>query len=503
MSSAEFISQSQNDADVLFRLTDRLYRASEQRDVFEAALDAITEGLGCARASILLFDEAGVMRFVAARGLSEEYRRKVEGHTPWRPNQRGPQPIFVQDIERTDEPDWIKNTIKKEGVRSLSFVPLEVRGGCAGKFMTYYEAPRIFTPRDTAIAITIARQVGFSIERMHQEASRRKIEQDLRESEERFRVMSEHAPVMIWMSDPNGKCLHLNKMLRDFWGVDESAIPTFEWGSTMHPDDAQQVGDAIKQAIENRSSASTRGRFRSVDGQWRVLHTSARPRIANGEFLGMIGVNIDITSQENAERARKDAEAHRELLIAELNHRVKNTLSVVQAIAHQTFRGVAGDARAAFEGRLLALARSHDLLTHSNWRSVSIKELAFASVQNTAGGDGRISIVGPEIVLSAREAVALGMAFHELTTNALKYGALSNDSGSIELSWQLDPGTPRKLKVVWRESGGPPVKPPGRSGFGSVLLEKILASDLNANIELDFRPTGLICSISGDLGQSR
>lgn len=186
-----------SEATALLRLTDRLYRAQTDDDVHEAALDAIVETLGCRRASILLFDEAGVMQFVACRGLSDEYRRAVTGHTPWKPGHRDPHPIFVSDIDDTDEPDWIKKVIKDENIRALAFIPLVVGGAAIGKFMTYHETPRSFSRHESDLAIMIARQVGFSIERARSEKARRTAEQELRESEERFRLMSEHAPVMI------------------------------------------------------------------------------------------------------------------------------------------------------------------------------------------------------------------------------------------------------------------------------------------------------------------
>ncbi len=481
------------EATALFRLTDRLYRARTDQDVHEAALDAIVETLGCQRASILLFDEAGVMQFVAARGLSDEYRRKLAGHTPWKPGHPDPHPIFVSDIEGTDEPDWIKKVIKDENIRALAFIPLVAGGVAVGKFMTYYELPRNFSGHESDLAVMIARQVGFSIERARSEKARRAAEQELRESEERFRLMSEHAPVMIWMSDAQGKCLHLNRLLREFWGVSEEDTAAFDWSKTIHPEDLGHIGKTMTRALAERSNVSLNGRYRRADGSYRVLHTDARPRLSDGQFRGMIGVNVDVTEREEAEAARRSAEARRELLVAELNHRVKNTLSVVQAIANQTFRGTAQDARAAFEGRLMALARSHDLLTKSDWRSVSLREVAAMSVQDAE--ETRTSVGGPAILLPPARAVALGMVLHELFTNALKYGALSNNGGRVAVRWTLDNKMPEAIEISWLEDGGPPVSVPSRKGFGSILVERMVKSDLQGDVVIDFRPQGLACRI--------
>lgn len=488
-----------NEAATLYRLTDRLYRAQSADDVYDAALDAITGALGCTRASILLFDEAGVMRFVATRGLSEHYRTTLQGHTPWQAGHPDPEPIFVSDIDDTDEADWVKTMIKDEGIRALGFIPLVAQGRAIGKFMTYYETPRSFPEHEIELAVTIARQVGFSIERSRSDRAREVAEHELRESDERFRLMSEQAPVMIWMSDESGKCLHLNKLLRDFWGVGDDNITAFDWSSTMHPEDAPEIARAMMEAMDNRTSVDLKGRYRDAQGRWRVLQTVARPRLSNGQFLGMIGVNTDITEREEVEAGRRQAEAHRELLVAELNHRVKNTLSVVLAIAHQTFKGTADDAQDAFRGRLVSLARSHDLLTDSNWTQVGLRELAAGSLQMQDGDEARVSLQGPAVLLTPRQAVSLSMALHELFTNAMKYGALSNREGHVTLEWEWLDETPPRLELRWQEHGGPAVAPPTRSGFGSLLLQRSLKGDLNAEVTLDFDPEGLVCVIRAPL----
>src|SRR5581483_8617543 len=130
------------------------------------------ETLGCRRASILLFDDAGVMRFVAWRGLSDHYRAALEGHSPWKLGDRSPDPIFVEDIDETDESARVKRVIKQESINALAFIPLVANGGVIGKFMTYHEAPRHFSAGEKELAVTIARQVGFSLERAHAEQAR-------------------------------------------------------------------------------------------------------------------------------------------------------------------------------------------------------------------------------------------------------------------------------------------------------------------------------------------
>lgn len=363
----------------LFQFTERLHGANSLEAVYSAALDAIGDALGCDRASILLFDATGFMRFVAWRGLSDAYRNNVDGHSPWKRDARNPAPICVSDIDLSDEPDSLKKTIKAEGIGALTFIPLIVDGRLIGKFMTYYREAHSFSEDEMSLANTIARQLALAI--VHQSAA-----EELRQSEERFRLMSEHAPVMIWMSDAQNRCLHLNRMLRRFWGVAEADIPTFDWRTTMHPEDMERIGQSMMEAVKVRAPVEVKGRYLNATGVYRVLHTSAQPRFsAKGEFAGMIGVNVDVTERE-------EVEAERELLIAELNHRVKNTLAVVQSIAHQTFREpeTAPDARKAFEGRLIALALAHNQLTQLNWEHVSLERIARVILKVTEDGSGRI-----------------------------------------------------------------------------------------------------------------
>ncbi|HJZ34252.1 MAG TPA: PAS domain S-box protein [Hyphomicrobiaceae bacterium] len=156
----------------VFEFTDKLFRAGSAHDVYEAALDAMIRALGCNRASILLFDEGGIMRFAAWRGLSEAYRQAVEGHSPWTRQSKDPSPIIVSDIEAAELDAALKDTIRAEGIAALAFMPLIAHGELVGKFMTYYLTPHKFTEADMNIAVTIARQLGFSVERMRAEKER-------------------------------------------------------------------------------------------------------------------------------------------------------------------------------------------------------------------------------------------------------------------------------------------------------------------------------------------
>lgn len=201
--------------------------------------------------------------------------------------------------------------------------------------------------------------------------------------------------------------------------------------------------------------------------------------------------------------ARRRAEEHQRLLINELNHRVKNSLATVQAIAHQTLRSpdVPEPARRAFTERLLALARAHDVLTEENWEGADLGEVVASALDPYGGPDhDRFHMEGPPVRLEPKMALSLAMALHELATNAVKYGALSVPDGCVEISWALagmDGG--RRLRLRWIEKDGPRVVAPSQTGFGSRLIERGLAAELQGEAHVDYAATGVICRIDAPL----
>ncbi len=218
-------------------------------------------------------------------------------------------------------------------------------------------------------------------------------------------------------------------------------------------------------------------------------------RDAHGRITGVFAEGSDVT-----ERVR--SEDHQRLLLNELNHRVKNTLATVQSIASQTLRNAGSTvaAREAIESRLFALSRAHDVLTRENWDGAWIGEVvgeAMSPFQST--GQSRIHCHGPAIRLPPN--VALAMALQELATNAVKYGALSNERGEVEISWQVDRMREEPhLLLRWEERGGPPVSPPSRRGFGTRLVERSLAQGhLGGEARIAFAPAGVICTVDAPL----
>jgi two-component sensor histidine kinase len=245
------------------------------------------------------------------------------------------------------------------------------------------------------------------------------------------------------------------------------------------------VGEATSVRLQRAPGAQLEERF--VDF---VFQPIVAP---SGEAWGVFVEGSDVTDRVHAERQQK-------LLVDELNHRVKNTLATVQAIAAQTLRSTADmeTFREAFESRLMALSATHDLLTATNWRSAGLRDVL--RVEFRPYGAERYRLEGPEVSLTPAEALALGLLFHELATNAAKYGALSTSSGCVEIAWTTND---KGLELTWRERGGPAVMAPTRRGFGSRLIERSLKGALAGDAVLEFAPTGLVCRIVLPLAAGR
>ena len=201
-----------------------------------------------------------------------------------------------------------------------------------------------------------------------------------------------------------------------------------------------------------------------------------------------------------------DLTKHREdiarykMLVDELNHRVKNTLATVQSIVTQALRRPAEPAliREAIETRILALSRSHDLLTSGNWEGVGLHDLVNTAMHpfEVVAGNERFAIAGPNVHLSPKITISLAIALHELATNAVKYGAFSNDAGTIAIDWSVLPGAMGdRLVLQWRERGGPPVTPPTHRGFGSWVIERGIPHELKADVSLEYLICGVSCTI--------
>ena len=213
-------------------------------------------------------------------------------------------------------------------------------------------------------------------------------------------------------------------------------------------------------------------------------------------YANLLGTAIE---QFRATDELRAALRDKDLLVLELKHRVKNTLATVQSIVSQSLRTAASpeEVRDAIDTRLVALGKVHEVLTRENWEAANLADIVAQGIEPYRDRESRIHTSGPNVRVPARVALALAMTFQELVTNAIKYGALSNDAGTIRVDWELaEEGGRRLLNVTWREIGGPPVQEPTRRGFGTRLIEGSLAGELGANVRIEFVPAGVQCTFS-------
>lgn len=327
---------------------------------------------------------------------------------------------------------------------------------------------------------------------------RKAAEERLRESERRHRELLDALPAAIYTTDASGRITFYNRAAAEMAGR-RPELGQDEWCVTwrlFQPDGTPLPHDECPMAIalkENRPVRGTEAVALKPDGTRIPFIPYPTPlRDASGTLVGAVNMLVDITE-------RKQAEARQKTLIDELNHRVKNTLATVQALAAQTLRGAAvpDHVRAGFEARLFALSRAHDQLTREQWAFAELMPIlddVFAPYRDRRGD--RVRLAGDSIKLPPKVTLMLVMVLHELATNAAKYGALSVSEGAVDVTWTVDETADLPhLRIVWRESGGPAVQEPVSRGFGTRLIERGVTHELKGSARIVFDPAGLLCTV--------
>ena len=315
----------------------------------------------------------------------------------------------------------------------------------------------------------------------------------LRERDRRFRELLDSLPAAVYTTDAAGRITYYNEAAAELWGH-RPVLGTSEWCGSWKlfwPDGTPLRHDECPMAVALKEDRIVRGMEAACerpDGTRVSFIPYPTPlHDESGQLVGAVNMLVDITE-------RKRTEEQQTLLVRELHHRVKNTLATVQAIMGSTARSsdTIEDFKNALIGRIGSLAKTHLLLTDEG------NTTTFADILHSEldafddGSEARIRLNGPGVDVPSRLAVSLGMAVHELTTNAAKYGALSVYGGKVDVTWTVVIDAKRhSLNIEWVESGGPPVEKPKRQGFGSRLLEYVLPGQIQAKINIDYRPEGL------------
>jgi PAS domain S-box-containing protein len=323
-------------------------------------------------------------------------------------------------------------------------------------------------------------------------------EAHLQERERWYRELLEALPAAIYTTDPKGNITFFNQAAAELagstpeLGSDKWCVTwrLFEPDGTALPHDKCPMAVALKEGRPVRGAEAVAER---PDGTRVPFIPYPTPLYdASGTMVGAVNMLVDISE-------RKEAESRQIGLMNELNHRVKNTLATVQALANQTMRGsgVSEEVRAAFEARLLALSRTHDQLTRTGWKAAdlaSILHCALAPYENGSGG--RIKLAEAPVRLPPQAALTLAMVLHELAANAARHGSLAAPDGTLDVTWQvLGENGARRLRFEWRESGGPPVEAPKHTGFGMRLAERSVTHALKGSLDIAFDPGGMRCTM--------
>jgi len=312
------------------------------------------------------------------------------------------------------------------------------------------------------------------------------------QEEQHLAATYQHAPVGIAEVDADGRLLRANVQSCGLLGYSlDEAVGRSIFGETVDQSDEADREQFRRQVAGEFDRYTIEKRIRRKDGSyvWASI-TSSSVRDADGRFLYAVRIQQDITERKRHEEERKEREEREHLLMREINHRAKNMLSLVQAIARQTAAREPEDFIGRFTERIQALAANQDLLIRNEWQGVDVEDLTRAQLAHFADLVGsRIAVGGPKLRLNATAAQAIGLTLHELATNAGKYGALSVDAGHVDVDWRVDGDI---FAMSWTEWSGPPVSPPERRGFGSTVIASITKRTVDGEVELDYAPSGLV-----------
>ncbi|HEX8364205.1 MAG TPA: HWE histidine kinase domain-containing protein [Allosphingosinicella sp.] len=493
--STPFVLRGRREA-LMLRMAERLRLLGDPDAILEAALELVGEEVEAARIGYAEFDEEAGTISILGCAVKPPLADNVGTF---------PTPDFGRDIDedlragrtiriddsardlRLEDPR-VRKTYAALGVASALVVPIVSGERFRAMLFAHHHEPRRWTDHEAAL-------LRQATEHVWREISRARAEAELRRSEERYRRLFEQANDLIVLATLDQVITDVNPAAAAAIEMPPDEIIGHSIADFLAPGQFDQAKRMLQQKIEQGGTTQHELIIVSRSGRrlnWDINSTLTLDK--SGNPIGLHAIARDVTERRRAEERQR-------LLVNELNHRVKNTLALVQGLALQSFKDgrEMAEAREAFQLRLAALAAAHDLLTRESWEGATLEALAAETLGLHDGGEARIAWQGPPVRLNPKAAVSLVMALHELCTNAAKYGALSVPGGRVEVGWSVDGDL---LTILWRERGGPPVRPPERRGFGFRMIERALAADLDGSARLDFRPDGLTCRIEASLADA-
>jgi len=383
----------------------------------------------------------------------------------------------------------LRDHFAKTETRSFLLAPIVRNGACVSVLVGQHDAPFHWTVHDHSLFRSIAARLGRELQRARASMA-------LRESERRHRLIFEQARDIIFTADLDQRITAVNPAAAAAIGLPAEEIIGRSISEFTPGAEFEKTSAMLRQKLIEGGMTRYEVTICTADGRLREWDVNSALTIdADGHPIGLHAVVRDVTEQ-------RAFDERQQLLINELNHRVKNTLALVQGLALQSFKNgrTVAEGQDVFQARLAMLAAGHDLLTREKWEGANIASLVADATAPHADPPGRITASGDPIFLSPQAAISLGMAIHELGTNAAKYGALSRPEGRVAINWALT--NDRDFAFLWQETCGPPVSAPVREGFGIRMIERALSSDLNGKVSINFAPDGIVCRITATLPEA-
>ena len=400
----------------------------------------------------------------------------------------GGRPLVVADARKDTRFAGLPSVAGEPHLRFYAGVPILLGGEPVGTVCVFDVKPHAAVPSDVMRRLEQLAALAGSLLRLKEETRRRTLAAEvLSRDEKRHALALDAANVASWLWDISTGVVSGNEPFYRMLGIKPARpLSARKFFTAVHPADRKATIGRLREALG--SGKEYDGLFRAgKSGRWLLGRGRVHEWDADGRPTVFLGINVDVTDGQLAsERTR--------LLLRELNHRVKNTLAMLQSLARQTLRQTSDPVEFmdAFAGRLQSLSEAHGLLSDHEWGVIHLKMLLQKQIMPYAMDyENQVEIHKDEVELGPDQAVGLGLVLHELATNARKYGALSVRSGKVVITARVVAEEERRvLNMTWHEVGGPPVKPEGRRGFGSVLIERSLDKILGSSVHVQYLPKG-------------